>query len=533
MTNRQATPVYRVLLIGIDAYPSVPGKPIRQLGGCVADVDYLARTLGSLAIPEAAMTRLVAPRDRQSEESELPTRERILAALDALASEPIENTRTIVFYAGHGVHVRSSVTGAWSEGMVAADGQVIWDWELSPRFAAIHRNSESLTLLLDACGAAGLPRSGEVTEDALRARWVPLDELGPQVSSVTAAGSGDADRGLFSNDQMRGYTTMAAANRDELAYERNVGGVTLGIFTRALCMTLEQHRAELHARCADPLRWVDVENDLREHVQHALRDFKMEQTPQLLGPPNNRVLGGPPGAWCDAVPCVEVPGRAVPTYQISGGWMAGFEEDAIVELHRQLPDRPRVPQEDAAADEPTHELIVTASARPGSSEAKLRRAAPVALPPRGYARVIRPRALRVGLSAAVPAELQAALLERAEEDGLVYLPGMERGEASRAEQAEAYLGFDDNTVWLGDSLYGWDPVTTPGPLWQRSYAGSEARFIMGVRAVLRHAARFLIPIRSVRRAEREGFLSRNLALSVHRVVPGTPEQSVQIGRAHV
>jgi hypothetical protein len=138
------------LIIGIGQYtdPEVPA-----LKGVVHDMDSARRMARAMAVPDANM-RVV--RDGEA------TAARIRQEITALQQRMAEGDRLFVYFSGHGTRWYDAATrqDGCTEGLLAADGQVLTNVELGERLAPITRKAEKVLVFYDACfsgGVAGAP----------------------------------------------------------------------------------------------------------------------------------------------------------------------------------------------------------------------------------------------------------------------------------------------------------------------------------------------------------------------------------------
>ena len=167
----------RALLIGIDAYPHVP-----QLDGCVNDVRLMRSVLvDSFGFADGDITLLV---------NEQATRERIVAAFDALVADTGDNDIVVIHYAGHGSQMtdrEGDEPSGFDSTLMPVDSarppganRDITDDEIQVVLEALARKTPYTTLIIDAC------HSGTITRDVFggKARSVepdrrPVSELPP------------------------------------------------------------------------------------------------------------------------------------------------------------------------------------------------------------------------------------------------------------------------------------------------------------------------------------------------------------------
>lgn len=160
------------LIIGIGQYsdPEVPA-----LKGVVHDMDSARRMARAMAVPDANM-RFV--RDGEA------TAARIRQEITALQQRMAEGDRLFVYFSGHGTRWYDEATrkDGCTEGLLAADGQVLTNVELGERLAPITRKAEKVLVFYDACF------SGGVASEPFRTRSLALgaSQVTPKFTRVGA-----------------------------------------------------------------------------------------------------------------------------------------------------------------------------------------------------------------------------------------------------------------------------------------------------------------------------------------------------------
>jgi hypothetical protein len=289
-------PKYRVLLVGIDAYP------VRPLYGCVNDIDAVQRLLLERAgLPVASITRLASPHFGSTHEKTVPeepaTLANIRAALARLASNEVgPDDRVFLYYSGHGGRTQvSSPHGMFHcESLVPVDfradprqPRLLLDFELNRLLASIAKRTQSVTLVLDCCHSTGATRE-VVGGPELRARFLdfPADfgnDNPLQVGRELVLPPGEyQSAGCVDECQV-----VAACLNHELARE-GVGadGLTHGLLTQALVAELSRvSPCEVRT-----VPWARLWQKMRDSVETA----NPSQHLWMSGNYARAVLAGPP-----------------------------------------------------------------------------------------------------------------------------------------------------------------------------------------------------------------------------------------------
>ncbi len=253
-----ATPTPRAVVVGVGQYAD-PALP--DLEGPPHD----ARAMRTLLVERFGF----AIEDVALLVDEDATREAILRALARATAASAEGDPLVFYFSGHGARTfdgSGDEPDGWDEGLVPHDSgrdrrpnRDLIDDELHGVLAAMVARGAQVTFIYDAC------HSGTGTRDPL-ARVGPTDErLRPLVAPPT---------GIASDELPSGWTLVAAARQDQLAFEKPIGlaGQRRGLLTWTLIEALRAAPADATLR------------DVFEPVRAAIRQRDPRQDPQLEGP---------------------------------------------------------------------------------------------------------------------------------------------------------------------------------------------------------------------------------------------------------
>lgn len=490
---------YYAVLVGIDDYVAVP-----KLSGCVSDVEAIEELLTACVQGPLVVRKLVARKTAQpgqaaqaelAGDDELPTRAAIVAVLSALSGDGLHpGDRVLFYYSGHGTQIYDPTAEDTRQGLVPQDFRagagLLFDIELRALLDRIYARTGDLTVVLDCCHSAGITRS-EAGAEPGQARCIELRELDAAAlgspdpaligASVASPSSASLDEGIA-------YPFLLACQADEKAKERPFSDPPQGhhgVLTHALIRTLSQQSRDLLAA----LSWADIWWSLRaEIISHST-----QQHPQLLGPREQRVLGGPFARRAAGLPLRLLPdGR----YELGIGTLAGLRPGARLAVYASAPEE--LPALGSAAERllpRSGELVVVDAALATATAIADPPGAPIAIPAGACARVIQPAAadaLSVTLSSELPAEVAQALRATAAEDHVRYVD----------HGGEARIGTGpDGAIWLGDDIYGPGAPLEPGAPGPLAYippvADGKAR-LAAVRAAILHYRSYVIPLRMAR-----------------------------------
>ena len=260
----------RAILVGVSDYQHIDA----DLRGPRNDVRLMRETLMARGVSDSDISIL-------SEDGETPTRDTILAALDAAAAEVGPGDTVLFYFSGHGTQApdrEGDEQGGQDEIFLPADAKgwsdesravenAIFDDEFRVRAAAILQRNARLVAILDAChSATGFRAVGGQGV----ARTVPQSVLGvPDVALGTAQPAAVAP---LQGD----FVFLYAAQSDERAFEFPVGpseddGNWHGAFTFALTQVLQQ---------VPDLRW----DQAMQVVRATMKQGAHTQTPDAEGP---------------------------------------------------------------------------------------------------------------------------------------------------------------------------------------------------------------------------------------------------------
>lgn len=478
------------LLIGIDAY----AKPDSRLAGCVNDVEAFAafvRAQSEAAAVPCNIEKLTAPLGREPDEK-WPTRPRILAALQALASESVlPGERVILYYSGHGTRLYFTKSGTDFEALVPVDytgskSQLLFDFELNALLAAIARRSGDLTVILDCCQSGGLTRDLD-GQRSFTPRYLAVetdaDEEAPAPPDLST-------RGLAAEEPTAAvpYCVLAACQANESAVELRISRADgtqqmHGLLSYALLRVLPRLFAQ---KRQSELRWAEVWEPLRAEMQ----PLQATQHPRLLGPPWHRVLGGPSEPFDAGLPIRQ---QADGTLTVGAGLLAGLDADAVLAVYG-----PQVPAVLPLLDTEPERAARIGTLRVKRADIAQAVVEPVApaglgLPPGARARLLQlsPHGrLAVYCTSEVPSADRELLSSLGLLCRLVDTP----------QEAELLLGQSTaGELLLGDQVFSHllpPPPGIPGPLAVIPDAGSPSSRAAALTAAIRHyALRYVIALR--------------------------------------
>ncbi|WP_158257500.1 caspase family protein [Haliangium sp. UPWRP_2] len=492
------------LLIGIDGYESA------ALNGCVNDIRAVQRfLLEDLGVAAAAITTLLWP-NRQAETpdpapelgelGQEPTLQNMMEALKRLSGpEVAAGDRVLIYYSGHGSFQKVNSAQAYFEGLVPTDYDtqgLLFDLELNRLLQAIADKSGDLSVILDCCNSGGATRDlgrKETDEPEQRSRSLRMTDPAPAAAERRLQPLASDPQALVG--QPSRYTVLCACHGDEKATECRRPprvGRSHGLLTATLLDVLRALVRDRGPEALAAVRFSDVFPTLNARV---FAD-NPAQRPQLLGPPERRIFGGP---WKPRDPGYRVLLGSDGGYVIDAGTLAGLSRDAQLAVYGPEPDR--FPPLGSPADREARlgALTITSVSVAKANAVPTPPSPAFALPLGARARLVRPGELsRLRVSAdSVSAPLRATLSGLEKEHGFLLLPPGEGG-------GELMIGqYENGDLWLGDDICG------PGLPSERSAPGPMARiprYLLddpffcekGLAGAIRHYAQYVIPIRTYR-----------------------------------
>ncbi len=523
------------LLIGIDGYAEAP------LAGCVNDIRDVQRFLiEDLGVSAATITTLLAPSSSAqtpdpapelSAPGPAPTYQNLVAALGSLTGAHVKSgDRVLIYYSGHGSFQKVNSAQAYFEGLVPIDYEdsgLLFDLELNRLLQAIVQRGADLSVILDCCNSAGATRDIDNKDPEWRSRNLRIGKAAPAAAErrlQTLSNGGGTSTSERTPSQ---YTVLCACHADEKATECRRPpriGRPHGLLTATLLEMLRNVRRDRGAEALSSLRFAEIFPTLEARVFAE----NPKQRPQLLGPPERRIFGGP---WQPRDLGYRVLRDQAGGYVLGSGMLAGLSRDARLAVYG--PEPARFPQLGTRADLEARigELTITALSPATAKAVPTPPGAPFELPMGARARLLRPGELsylRVSALDSVSASRRARLSALQAENAFVLLPPGEGG-------AELIVGqYPNGDLWLGDDICGpgepYEP-TAPGPMavMPRDWADDPLFFDKGLAAAVRHYMQYAISLRVYRNG---GFSLPSNAVSLRLIdVQGVPEPS-ELTRQH-
>ncbi len=265
----------RALFVGIDKYNS-KSKSIQNLQGCVSDMLLMKETIEKIVghLPDHHKILI----DNQA------TTKNILEALEFLIENLERGEKVFMYYAGHGGQTPNTIQTKddpeeYDQILVPHDfskTEPLLDDILRTYFSRIPEGSQFIAIL-DSCHSGGMARASMSSAEAELYRKEGWENRSIGIIS-RAEYSPSELRKLKKHKQKfmverseNQLIMLAAAQPDELAWERYFGKKKHGIFTYHIC---------------EKLRESGIHSNPKELVDHAYKKilaYRENQMPRLIG----------------------------------------------------------------------------------------------------------------------------------------------------------------------------------------------------------------------------------------------------------
>ena len=223
-TPTAARQTRHALLIAIGDYADPAVEP---LPGIEHDIASARRMAQAMAVPDSQLTVL---RDRQA------TAQGIRDAISALQSRVQDGDRVFVYFSGHGTRWYDPAVpaGGCTEGLLAADGQVLGNTEMGARLAPLARRADKLLVFYDTCFSGGIAAAAAAAAARTRTFAPGQAVVTPKFSSAgspqaCAQASNFRTRSLAQTLQQsqalpQNVVHVAASRPDELSFDSSTRG---------------------------------------------------------------------------------------------------------------------------------------------------------------------------------------------------------------------------------------------------------------------------------------------------------------------
>ena len=164
------------------------------------------------------------------------TREGLKTAIDGLAGSLQQGDRVFVYYSGHGARFFDPVTQQCEEGIVMQDMHVVPKSEFSKLIKPLSAKADKTLVMLDSCHAGGVAQaagSRSLGAGSQRPKF-SRDASSPQCNQVVNGGSFSQSRGIEMATTDNNLVVLAAARKNEAAWDTSKGGALTFNFAECL-----------------------------------------------------------------------------------------------------------------------------------------------------------------------------------------------------------------------------------------------------------------------------------------------------------
>jgi Caspase domain/Domain of unknown function (DUF4384) len=237
MTNgRQASGNNQILTTGIRGLPvatnhaliiTVSGYAKSPLPGVALDRNIAIELAQRLGVPHENIVEL-------SEEQ--VTREGLRQALADMNERMRPGDKLFVYFSGHGARFFSKDTGQCTESIVMQNMRVVTNKEFSDLLKPLSAKADKTIVMLDSCHSGGVAQAASARDLVMgkqRPKYSP-EASSPECSVAANIGSFSQDRGIDLDTTDNNLVLIAAARKNEVAWDTSRGGALTYNFEQCL-----------------------------------------------------------------------------------------------------------------------------------------------------------------------------------------------------------------------------------------------------------------------------------------------------------
>jgi len=165
------------------------------------------------------------------------TREGLKQALASIDRQLLPGDKLFVYFSGHGARYLNKATGQCTESLVMQDMHVVTNTEFAEMIKPLSTKADKTVIMLDACHAGGVAQvagaRGLSAANGMRAKFSP-EASSPQCSVAVNEGSFSQSRGVDLNTTDHNLVILAAARKNEVAWDTSKGGALTYNFEQCL-----------------------------------------------------------------------------------------------------------------------------------------------------------------------------------------------------------------------------------------------------------------------------------------------------------
>lgn len=234
--GRQARGNNQILTTGIRSLPvpsnhaliiTVSGYQRSPLPGVLTDRKLGIELAQRMGVPEENIVEL--------SEGQV-TREGLKQALVTMNQQLAPGDKLFIYFSGHGARFFSKESGQCTESIVMQNMRVVTNKEFSDMLKPLSARADKTIVMLDSChsgGVAEAAKSRSLSSDAQRPKY-SKEASSPQCSLAVNLGSFASDRGIDLNTTDQNLVLIAAARKNEVAWDTSHGGALTYNFGQCL-----------------------------------------------------------------------------------------------------------------------------------------------------------------------------------------------------------------------------------------------------------------------------------------------------------
>jgi hypothetical protein len=234
--GRQAAGNNQILTTGIRSLPvtsnhaliiTVSGYQRSPLPGVLTDRKLGIELAQRMGVPEQNIVEL-------SEEQ--VTREGLKQAMVTMNQQMAPGDKLFIYFSGHGARFYSKETQQCTESIVMQNMRVVTNKEFSDMLKPLSAKADKTIVMLDSCHSGGVAQAADsrsLLVGAQRPKY-SKDASSPQCSLAVNLGSFSSDRGIDLNTTDQNLVLIAAARKNEVAWDTSHGGALTYNFEQCL-----------------------------------------------------------------------------------------------------------------------------------------------------------------------------------------------------------------------------------------------------------------------------------------------------------
>jgi hypothetical protein len=165
------------------------------------------------------------------------TRQGLKQALASMDQTIMPGDKLFVYFSGHGARYLNKSTGQCTESLVMQDMRVVTNSEFADMIKPLSAKTDKTIVMLDSCHAGGVAQASTRGLTSLtggqRPKFSP-EASSPQCSLAVNLGSFSQDRGIDLNTTDNNLVILAAARKNEVAWDTSKGGALTYNFEQCL-----------------------------------------------------------------------------------------------------------------------------------------------------------------------------------------------------------------------------------------------------------------------------------------------------------